>query len=109
MAADHCRAQSASVRKKRDDADCRPGAGGSTTLPRNSRNATANVSQLVDREPETTMSSRDSILAAVRANAPKRIGAPAAIPRFERYPASLVADFEEAAVRMGSKVAHCAQ
>jgi L-lactate dehydrogenase complex protein LldG len=55
------------------------------------------------------MSSRDSILAAVRANAPKRIGAPAAIPRFEQRAGSLVADFEEAAVRMGGKVAHCAQ
>ncbi len=52
------------------------------------------------------MSSRDSILAAVRANAPKGVGAPAAIPRFERRANSLVADFEEAAVRMGGKVVH---
>jgi L-lactate dehydrogenase complex protein LldG len=55
------------------------------------------------------MSSRDSILAAVRANAPKGVGASVAVPLFERRAGSLVADFEEAAVRMGGKVAHCAQ
>jgi L-lactate dehydrogenase complex protein LldG len=55
------------------------------------------------------MSSRDSILAAVRANAPKGVGAPGAIPCFERRAGSLVADFEEAAVRMGGKVAYGAQ
>jgi L-lactate dehydrogenase complex protein LldG len=55
------------------------------------------------------MSSRDSILAAVRANAPKSVDAPAAVPRFEWRAGSLIADFEEAAVRMGGKVAHCAQ
>ena len=51
------------------------------------------------------MSSRDSILAAVRANAPKPVAAPAAIPRFERRAGSLIADFQEAVVRMGGKVA----
>jgi L-lactate dehydrogenase complex protein LldG len=51
------------------------------------------------------MSSRHSILAAVRANAPKPVAAPAAIPRFERRAGTLIADFEEAVVRMGGKVA----
>jgi L-lactate dehydrogenase complex protein LldG len=55
------------------------------------------------------MSSRDSILTVVRANAPKGVAALAAIPRFERRAGSLVSDFEEAAVRMGGKVAHGAQ
>ena len=55
------------------------------------------------------MSSRDRILAAVRANAPKGVGAPGRIPCFERRAQSLVADFEKAAVRMGGKVARAAQ
>src|SRR6516165_9012911 len=99
MAADHCRAQPASVREKRNDARRRQGAGRPEAVPRghlggwpgdraspalrhlqlaqslgpparDSGSAAANLPQLVYRAQESTVTSRDAILAAVRANQP---------------------------------------
>jgi L-lactate dehydrogenase complex protein LldG len=51
--------------------------------------------------------SRDTILAAVRANQPAPAPALPDIPLFERQPGSLLGDFREALVRMGGKFAEC--
>ena len=49
------------------------------------------------------MSSRDTILAAVRANQPAPAPVIPDIPLFERPAGLLVAEFQEALVRMGGK------
>ncbi len=51
------------------------------------------------------MTSRDAILAAVRANQPAPAPALPGIPLFERPQESLLDDFREALVRMGGKLA----
>jgi len=52
------------------------------------------------------VSSRDAILAAVRANQPAPGPAIPAIPLFERTSRSLLEEFQEALVSMGGKFAH---
>ncbi|MGC1702960.1 MAG: hypothetical protein WA764_00685, partial [Pseudolabrys sp.] len=49
------------------------------------------------------MTSRDTILAAVRANLPSPAPALPEIPLFERTAGSLLDEFQEALVRMGGK------
>jgi L-lactate dehydrogenase complex protein LldG len=62
------------------------------------------LSELVSREQNTPMTSRDTILAAVRANQPKTAPAIPTIPMFERASSrSLIEDFGEALVSMGGK------
>ena len=51
------------------------------------------------------MTSRDAILAAVRANEPRPVPALPDVPRFESTTRSLLDDFREALLRMGGKFA----
>ena len=51
------------------------------------------------------MTSRDAILAAVRANEPRPVPALPDVPRFESMTRSLLDDFREALLRMGGKFA----
>src|SRR5215468_6705495 len=134
MAADHCRTQPASVRKKRNDARRWQGAGGPEAVSRghlggwpcdraspalrhlqlaqsvgpparDSRGAAANLSQLVYRAQEPTVTSRDTILAAVRANQPTPVPPLPEIPLFEMSSRSLLEQFRESLIRMGGKFA----
>src|SRR6516164_3931655 len=134
MAADHCRAQPASVREKRNDARRRQGAGRPEAVSRghlggwpcdraspalrhlqlaqsvgsparDSRSAGANLSQLVYRAQEPTVTSRDTILAAVRASQPTPVPPLPEIPLFEMSSRPLLEEFREALLRMGGKFA----
>src|SRR6516164_7022644 len=134
MAADHCRAQPASVREKRNDARRRQGAGRPEAVSRghlgrwpcdraspalrhlqlaqsvgpparDSGGTATNLLQLVYLAPEPTVTSRDTILAAVRANQPTPVPPLPEIPLFEMSSRPLLEQFREALLRMGGKFA----
>src|SRR5215467_4056660 len=125
MAADYRRAQSASVREKRNDARRRQGAGRPEAVSRrhlgggprdraspalrhlqlaqsvgsparDSGGAAANLSQLVYRAQEPTVTSRDTILVAVRASQPTPVSPLPEIPLFEMRSRPLLEEFREA-------------
>src|SRR6516225_3222792 len=132
MAADHRRTQPTAVREKRNDARRRQGAGRPEAVSRghlggwpcdraspalrhlqlaqsvgpparDSRGAAANLSQLVYRAQEPTVTSRDTIAAAVRANQPTPVPPLPEIPLFERITGSLLGDFQEARLLIRGK------
>src|SRR6266542_3349403 len=72
-------------------------------LARDSGGAAANLPQLVYRAQGPTMTSRDTVLASVRANQPAPACPLPEIPLFEKITGSLLGDFQEALLRMGGK------
>src|SRR6266542_2317690 len=70
---------------------------------RDSGRATANLPHLVYRAQGPTVTSRDRVLASVRANQPAPACPLPEIPLFERITGSPLGDFREALLRMGGK------
>src|ERR1700720_3264342 len=75
------------------------------TPTRGARGAKTDLSQLVYREQDAPMTSRDAILAAVRANAPPPRPPIPAIPLFERTSRPMLEKFQETLMSMGGKIA----